>query len=594
MSHASSAPRSSFPPSRWIVTGLVLTAVAACSSDDGPVDPPPPAQVASVEVTPQSVAVNALGEMVEFSAVARDADGSTLPDVPITWSSSDDAVATVDGNGVATAQGNGTAMIVATAEGESGSGELVVEQEVTGVSVEPDVASLAEGDVLEFSAAAVDANGNPVTGAEVVWSSTDPEVVTVDETGLAEAVGRGEARVLAEVDEFVGEAQVTVRARAAAVAVSPESATFGSLGDTSQFEASATDADGEPIEGVIFTWSSSDSEVVTVDETGLAEAVANGEATIRAEVDDEAGTAAVTVAQGVASVQVSPDSASVEEGDTIRFQASAEDANGNEVAGAEIEWSSSDEAVATVDQEGLATAVGEGTAEITAASTGVEGSAVLVVEAVADGVGSISQLLGDDQNGMTTREFSDSLIVVVEQNGGPVEGVTVQWEVTEGAVTLSDASTVTDAEGRAGILVTSDTLLVDHGITASVDSPFTDAVSFSLRTTVAWFRMGDDFFEDWQGRQNSSFEAQVAVGDTVMWEYVSGNTSHTVTSGQGTGGDAGSGVPDGGTPMDSPSMQPGDTFRTVLDTAGNWTYFCQVHPAFMFDATLVAVEPDEG
>ncbi|WP_333659562.1 SBBP repeat-containing protein [Meiothermus cerbereus] len=67
-----------------------------------------------------------VGQTQQFTAVAKDASGNTIPDVTFTWSSNDPSVATVNNNGLATAVAEGTATITASAGGKSGTATLNV------------------------------------------------------------------------------------------------------------------------------------------------------------------------------------------------------------------------------------------------------------------------------------------------------------------------------------------------------------------------------------------------------------------------------------------------------------------------------------
>ena len=87
----------------------------------------------------------------------------------------------------------------------------------------------------------------------------------------------------------------------------------------------------------------------------------------------------VTVAQQVNAVAVTPDTATVVEGDTLRLLATAADANGHVVAEVEFVWASTDTAVAVVDASGLGTGVGAGHAEVTATTARITGRAQLTV-----------------------------------------------------------------------------------------------------------------------------------------------------------------------------------------------------------------------
>ena len=84
--------------------------------------------------------------------------------------------------------------------------------------------------------------------------------------------------------------------RPAAVTVSPSFATLSSLGDTVSFTARITDQHQSYLSGVV-TWSTSDSEVVTVSSAGVVTAIANGSGTVVASYREIRGTASVTVQQ---------------------------------------------------------------------------------------------------------------------------------------------------------------------------------------------------------------------------------------------------------------------------------------------------------
>lgn len=145
------------------------------------------------------------------------------------------------------------------------------------------------------------------------------------------------------------------------VTVSPLT-TSVSPGLTTAFNATAKDANGV-IASTTFTWSSSDLSVATVNaSTGVATGVAIGTATITAtSANNVAGTAtlSVAVAATIVSVSVTPNSANVAIGGTTTLTAAAKDAN-NAVVNTSFAWSSSNTALATVDQTGKVTGVAIG------------------------------------------------------------------------------------------------------------------------------------------------------------------------------------------------------------------------------------------
>jgi len=171
--------------------------------------------------------------------------------------------------------------------------------------------------------------------------------------------------------------------RATTVRIDPSSVEMTSLSATRQLTAEVLDQYGAVMPGVEATWSSSAPMIAEVFATGLVRAVGNGTATITATARDISGTVAVKVMQTASSVRVRPSADSVEIADTVRFGAEALDENGYVVEGADFNWSSSNDSVATVDGSGLVRGVSDGTATITATITAtaeaIGGSARVVV-----------------------------------------------------------------------------------------------------------------------------------------------------------------------------------------------------------------------
>src|SRR6266571_2246137 len=148
----------------------------------------------------------------------------------------------------------------------------------------------------------------------------------------------------------------------AAVTVTPPTATIG-VGQTAQYAAITRDAFGNPLGGRTVTWSSSNPAVATVNGTGQA----------------------TGVDVPVASVTVSPATASVQVGQAVQLTATPKDANGNPLAGRTVTWTSSSTAAATVNSSGLVTGVAAGSTTITATSEGQSGAAAITVTSPVSG-----------------------------------------------------------------------------------------------------------------------------------------------------------------------------------------------------------------
>ena len=233
--------------------------------------------------------------------------------------------------------------------------------------------------------------------------------------------------------------------RPTTVTVSPATAELAALGATTQLTAQVLDQYGQVMAGAAVTWSSSDASVVAVDASGLVTAAGNGTVTITATAGSASGTAAVTVAQRVSMVEVSPPADTVVERDTVLFEAVATDANGHVVAAAGFTWASGDTSVAVVDASGLVTGTGAGEVEITATSSGVAGRAELVVEALVPTTVSVApSTLEFTALGDTVRLMAE----VRDQIGRVMDGEPVAWTSGDALVVAVDASGLVTAAGN--------------------------------------------------------------------------------------------------------------------------------------------------
>src|SRR5213078_3223229 len=103
---------------------------------------------------------------------------------------------------------------------------------------------------------------------------------------------------------------------------------------TVQLSATLKDANGNALSGRTVTWSSNNTSVVTVTSSGLVSGVTPGSATITATSEGKSGTASITVTNvPVASVDVTPTTATVQAGQTVQLTVTPRDANGAALSG---------------------------------------------------------------------------------------------------------------------------------------------------------------------------------------------------------------------------------------------------------------------
>ena len=121
----------------------------------------------SVAVTPDTVALTALGQTARLAAEVRDQNGRVIEGIPVSWTSADSLVAAVDSAGLVTAIGGGATTVAATAGEVSGAAVVTVMQSAGSVVLSPAADTVALGNTLRLMAEAFDENGHRVEGGSV-------------------------------------------------------------------------------------------------------------------------------------------------------------------------------------------------------------------------------------------------------------------------------------------------------------------------------------------------------------------------------------------------------------------------------------------
>lgn len=174
------------------------------------------------------------------------------------------------------------------------------------------------------------------------------------------------------------------------VSVTVNGSTSLQVGDSRQLAADIRDTQSQPLTGRTVEWSSSAPTVALVSGTGLVSAVGVGSATITASVEGKAGNTLITVqpqqvAVGGVSVTVNG-STSLQVGDTRQLAADVRDTQNQPLTGRTVQWSSGAPAVASVSGTGLVSAVGVGSATITASVEGRAGNTLITVQSTVLGI----------------------------------------------------------------------------------------------------------------------------------------------------------------------------------------------------------------
>jgi hypothetical protein len=166
-------------------------------------------------------------------------------------------------------------------------------------------------------------------------------------------------------------------------------------------------------------------------------------------------------------------------GQTQQFAAVVKDQFGDTLVTAGVTWSSSNTAAVSVNSSsGLATAVANGTAQVTATSgTATQDVNVTVTQVAAQ----ITKVSGDEQTGTVAQALAQQLVVVVrDANSNAIANLRVNFTVTQGAGTLNAAADTTDASGQAQVTWTlGQTAGTAHQVTAALAQAGAAAVTFS-------------------------------------------------------------------------------------------------------------------
>ena len=274
----------------------------------------------------------------------------------IQWKSSNTSVATIDNNGLVKAIKKGSATITASVDGFTASCTVTVNTSVTGISLNKSTATLNRGESLQLSYYVIPAGATQQE--QVSWSSSDPTVATVDNQGHVNAIGAGTTDIKVSLEGFSASCKITVIVPVTSIVLNKSSLELRK-GTTETLVATIypSDATNQSV-----SWSSSDISVATVDDKGMVSAVEGGSATITARTNNgKTAACSVTVTTPVTGVSLNESSLKLNPGESATLVATVLPSTAGNKS---VTWSSNNNDIATVDQNGVVTGVANGTAII--------------------------------------------------------------------------------------------------------------------------------------------------------------------------------------------------------------------------------------
>lgn len=359
--------------------------------------PPPPSVLTQISVSPSTASIQ-VGQQQSYTAVGYDQFNNVMNGVTFTWASDGSNALAMLNNNVATGVAAGTVHITASALGiSSAPASLTVlppPPALTTIVVMPSAPSILIGGTQQLTAVDYDQNGAAMSGITLAWSSSNPSVAAISSTGLANGLAAGTAQITASARGLSSNAAVLTVARPASVltsiSLSPPTASI-QAGSTQQFSVVGYDQYNNVMSGIMFAWSSSNTNVAAVTAVnsegttdGVAAGIAAGSVQITASAKGVSATVSLTVTAPppppppptVTTINLISASTSINVGGTQQFSALAADQNGLAMSGISFTWTSSDPTVATVDANGLASGVAAGTVQISASAQSVNSNAV--------------------------------------------------------------------------------------------------------------------------------------------------------------------------------------------------------------------------
>ncbi len=442
------------------------------------------ATLGSIAVTPANPSLVA-GTTQQLTATGTFTDGSTQDlTASATWSSDTNPVATVK-IGLVTGVTAGTANVSAASGSVSGSTLITVTAaQLVSIAINPQAANVPSGVPQQFTATGTYTDGTTQDVTQTGhWTSSLASVATISSdagtAGLATTLSPGNTTIGISVGSVAASATLTVAPAAlVSIAISPAAPTI-SLGTTQQFTATGTYSDGSTQDlTATVAWTSSKATVAIISSAGLATSAGTGTTTISATLGSTSNSTTLTVAAAaLVSISVSPTSASIPVGTTQQFTATGTYSDGStqDVTGSAT-WSADNTQVASVGATGIAVGTGLGSANITAGSGAIQGSAVLNV-----GPPVLLSLAVTPSTATVVAGSTQQFTAIGTYTDGTMQNLTnsVNWSSSATSVATVNGAGLAKgvAQGAANITAATGSISVSATLTVSAPVLVTVAVS---------------------------------------------------------------------------------------------------------------------
>ncbi len=417
------------------------TAIITCKNSDGTVSAACRIRVI-VPATGITISSNNeelwKGDVVQLVAIVTPA-GAT--DKTVTWTTSNDKVATVTSSGLVTAVAGGECIITAkNSSGVSESCRVKVYEDCTGVELGSTVKAMYVGQMDTIPVSIIPSTA---TNRNVTWTSSKPSVATVDESsGIIKALTEGSTVITVKTQNggFTASCTVTVYSKVPVTGIALDRREYTvSVGEIQQLVAAVAPQNASE-KGIV--WSCDNTSVLAFDQKGRFKGLKAGTAILTAtSVDGNfSDQCKITVTQPVTGVRITTTAVKLAVGKAkaLEWTVFPENATNKKVT-----WKSSEPSVATVTQSGVVTGVSEGVTviSVTTVDGGFTSTCNFTVYVPVTGVSIV-------HNAQNTTEFNvykgNTFLLSADVKPANATNKTVSWVSANTSIaTVNEAGQVT-------------------------------------------------------------------------------------------------------------------------------------------------------
>ena len=386
----------------------------------------------------------------------------------ITWTSSNDNVVQVNQQGLVKGISNGLATVTAKTEnGCTAQCRIVVGATIAGINLAPSNSAIEIEEKLQINAT-IEPNTSEET---LIWVSSNSKVATVDQNGLVTGKSHGTVTITATGrDSMVANSvKVTVQTAPKSISLNITEKTIDLSTDAKSFQLIGTISPSTANVYLEQTWTSSNTSVANVDKNGRVTALKNGDATITVSTGNGyKAECIVTVETKIIGITVSPNETEVEVGSTVTLTATKKPSIGSTEG---LVWSSSNNGVAKVNDDGVVTGIAQGTVTITIKSSSglVKTTAKVTVVQSPTGITLDKNKVALDMSGTKTTKLNAT---IQPSNANRNTGIT--WNSSNTGVATVDQSGNVTAKANGMTTITATT---QNGKSASCTVTVTTAIT---------------------------------------------------------------------------------------------------------------------